>query len=141
MIALAKNGKLKLKGEVCYVAPYFPVGSIYMSVVNVNPSTYFGGTWEAWGSGRVPVGVNTSETEFNSVEKTGGEKKHTLTTNEMPSHNHGVGTYRSSGGSETRYYNPTGAQQVKNYTEYAGGGEAHNNLQPYINCYMCKRTT
>lgn len=34
----------------------YPVGSIYLSVKNTNPSTYFGGTWVAWGSGRVPVG-------------------------------------------------------------------------------------
>lgn len=32
-----------------------PIGSIYMSVENINPSTLFGGTWVAWGSGRVPV--------------------------------------------------------------------------------------
>lgn len=51
----------------------YPVGSIYLSVTNVNPSEYFGGTWESWGSGRVPVGVS-SEAEFNMVEKIGGSK-------------------------------------------------------------------
>jgi len=54
----------------------YPVGSIYMSVNSTNPSVMFGGTWESWGSGKVPVGVNTEETEFNTVEKTGGEKTH-----------------------------------------------------------------
>ena len=51
----------------------YPIGSIYLSVNNVNPSSVFGGTWEAWGSGKVPVGVDTTQTEFNTVEKTGGD--------------------------------------------------------------------
>ena len=63
----------------------YPVGSIYFSAVGTNPSELFGfGTWQAWGAGRVPVGVDASQTEFNAVEKTGGEKAHALTINEMP---------------------------------------------------------
>ena len=46
----------------------YPVGSIYMSVNNTNPTSLFGGTWVAWGSGRVPIGVNTSDSDFNAVE-------------------------------------------------------------------------
>ena len=68
----------------------YPVGSIYLSVNNVNPGTLFGGTWEAWGSGRVPVGVDTSQSEFDRVEKTGGEKTHQLTETELASHGHGM---------------------------------------------------
>ena len=70
----------------CYAAPYWPIGSIYISVVNTNPSQWFGGVWESFGSGRVLVGVDTSQTEFNTVLKTGGEKTHKLTINEMPKH-------------------------------------------------------
>ena len=66
----------------------YPVGSIYMSVNNTNPGTLFGGTWVTWGAGRVPVSVNTSDGDFSTVEKTGGEKTHTLSINEMPSHKH-----------------------------------------------------
>lgn len=40
-----------------------------MSVTSTIPLTYFGGTWVAWGSGRVPVGINTSDSNFNTVEK------------------------------------------------------------------------
>jgi len=50
----------------------YPIGSIYMSIDNTNPSDLFGGTWVAWGSGRVPVGVDTTQDSFNIVEKTGG---------------------------------------------------------------------
>lgn len=50
----------------------YPVGSIYMSVKNTSPSDLFGGTWEIWGSGRVPVGVDSGQTEFSTVENPGG---------------------------------------------------------------------
>lgn len=64
---------------------FYPVGSIYMSVVNTNPSVLFGGTWVEFGSGRVVVGVDTGDADFNTVEKTGGAKTHTHTT---PVHSH-----------------------------------------------------
>src|SRR5690606_38823591 len=67
----------------------YPVGSIYISTVDTNPGTVFGvGTWVAFGTGRTIVGVDTDQTEFDTVEKTGGAKTHTLTTAEMPSHTH-----------------------------------------------------
>lgn len=66
----------------------YPIGAIYTSVVNTNPSTFIGGNWTAFGSGRTLVGVDTGQTEFDTVEETGGVKTHTLTTNEMPSHTH-----------------------------------------------------
>ena len=56
----------------------YPIGSIYMSVSSTNPELLIGGEWVSWGAGRVPVGVNTSDTEFNSAEKIGGEKAHKL---------------------------------------------------------------
>ena len=66
----------------------YPVGSVYISVNSTNPSTLFGGTWEAFASGKTLVGIDTQQSEFNTVQKTGGEKKHTLTIEEMPSHSH-----------------------------------------------------
>ncbi len=65
-----------------------PVGSIVFSADNTNPGTLYGGTWVAWGSGRVPVGVDISQTEFNLAEETGGEKSHGLSAAEMPTHSH-----------------------------------------------------
>ena len=93
------NMTLQQRSRLIYYANYpevledillrvYPVGSIYMSINNIDPSTLFGGTWETWGTGQVPVGVDTSQTEFNAVEKTGGETTHTLTQNQVPSHNH-----------------------------------------------------
>ena len=120
----------------------YPIGSIYLSVNNVNPTNLFGGTWVAFGTGRTLVGVDTSQTEFNTVEKTGGEKTHTLTINEMPSHNHDSNGWASvTDGSGN--YNVFGAMNGGGKlvpTRNTGGGQPHNILQPYITCYMWKRT-
>ena len=127
----------------------YPVGSIYMSVNNTNPSTFFGGTWEAWGAGKVPVGVDANDTDFATVEKTGGEKTHTLTESEMPKHSHGLPTFYSNPEKENITFADTAfnADKASDGTVSnggqvisAGGGQAHNNLQPYITCYMWKRT-
>lgn len=154
----------------------YPVGSIYMSTKNTNPGTLFGGTWTAWGSGRVPVGINTSDTSFNTVEKTGGSKSHSITSSEMPSHNHtfsattggrvtvpgttnsdfGNGLGWVGGGDGNIAYvdgntdnrvmnawrdkNANHAHTVSGTTGNRGSGTAMSLLQPYITCYMWKRT-
>lgn len=121
-----------------------PVGSIYMTTVETNPKDIFGfGTWELWGAGRVPVGVDTTQTEFNEVEKTGGEKEHTLTYEEMPNHSHkmiGARAWKEDGTYKWPQDGTTTAAVEDGRTTYEGGGQAHNNMQPYITCYMFKRT-
>ena len=118
----------------------YPIGSIYMSTSDTNPGTLFGGAWTSWGSGRVPVGVDTSQTEFNTVEKIGGEKTHTLTTPEMPSHNHpGIIGYTNTTGYYARLYEGSQGTNLDGEGK-TGGDKPHNNLQPYITCYMWKRT-
>jgi hypothetical protein len=71
----------------------YPVGSIYTSVVNTNPNTFFGGTWTSFATGRTLVGVDTGQTEFDTVEETGGAKTHTHTIN---GHTHNVTTSNHS---------------------------------------------
>ena len=95
----------------------YPVGSIYMSVSEVNPSDLFGGTWEAWGSGRVPVGVNSADSEFNEAEKTGGEKTHKLTESEMPQHSHSFSATSGKAGSHNH---------TVQLTTGSGGGHSHS---------------
>lgn len=128
-------------------AKIYPVGAIYMSVSQTNPSTLFGGTWVAWGSGRVPVGVNASDSSFNAAEKTGGEKAHSLTVGEMPNHDghvlyNGNWTILSQYGTQysSRPYRKEASNEIVPNGQKLGGGAAHNNLQPYITCYMWKRT-
>lgn len=155
----------------------YPVGSIYMSAslsTHEQVEALFGGTWEAWGKGRVPVGVDTAQTEFDTVEETGGAKTHshtnsattgstTLTVNQIPSHSHSdayssnkVGLSASGSASSTAFLQlssntVTGAISTSAYsTGNAGGGQGHTHtlnstgdsstLQPYITCYMYKRT-
>ena len=169
-------GKLLKDYIQSFIKTMYPVGSIYMSVNATNPSTYFGGTWVAWGAGRVPVGINTSDSNFNTVEKTGGAPTVTLTTAQMPAHTHtftgssattsskgahthNIGRDTDGGSGSSRYTvhsagvsgaggtSPTSSAGAHTHTVTAngtnantGGGGAHSNLQPYIVCYMWKRT-
>lgn len=76
----------------------YPIGSIYMSVDSQNPSKLFGGTWEAWGGGRVPVGVGTyTDTDgittpeslsLDAPDKSGGWYTKTLAIGNIPPHTH-----------------------------------------------------
>lgn len=142
----------------------YPVGSIYMSTSALNPTNFFGGTWVAWGSGRVPVGVNRNDTNFNDIEKTGGSKTINI------QHNHGLSNARAAVGradsslstmSYTSGGNPHNVYFDREFSYYGGisGGSKHATdtsliygntndggstaasvLQPYITCYMWKRT-
>ena len=66
----------------------YPVGTIYESVVNRNPAEFIGGTWTVWGAGRVSVGVDASDADFNTVEKPGGASTVTLTKAQIAKHTH-----------------------------------------------------
>lgn len=117
----------------------YPVGSVYLSVNNTNPSSLFGGTWVEFAKGRTLVGVDTTQTEFNTVEKTGGEKEHKLTVEEMPAHTHPSNVSAWGGGSSFTFETSTIKTGRDENTGSVGGDQPHNNLQPYITCYMWKR--
>jgi len=143
-------------GSSSSVLDAYPIGSIYMSVNSTNPGTLFGGTWQAWGAGRVPVGFDSSQSEFDTAEETGGEKTHTLTVSEMPSHRHWVSSASRDDGNGTGcgqnsqdygLWADAGSYSAndpnKKYgrnTAYTGGNGSHNNLQPYLVCYIWERT-
>lgn len=86
--------------------------------------------------GKISVGLDSSDSDFNTVGKTGGEKEHTLTIAEMPSHNHAQrlgdnGTITGSGS-----YDWSMSDTARNYdgsdlAQSTGGNQPHNNLQPY----------
>lgn len=67
----------------------FPIGSVFIAVVNTDPATLLGyGTWASFAAGKMLVGLDSGDTDFDAAEETGGEKTHTLLTSEMPSHTH-----------------------------------------------------
>lgn len=116
----------------------YPVGSIYLSVTDVNPAALFGGTWERIG-GRFLLGAD----DAYAAGSTGGEASHTLTVDEMPKHNHDVDNLNASG--NVTPFMTVQAQDKKGFggnvkTMYAGGSKAHNNMPPYLAVYMWKRT-
>lgn len=61
----------------------YPVGSIYISTNNIDPSNFLGGTWESFAKGKTLIGVDTDDTDFNTVEKVLGSK-----TVDIPKHSH-----------------------------------------------------
>ena len=82
----------------------YPVGSIRMTTSTIGATTFMGGTWVLWGAGRVPICVNSSDTDFSEAEKTGGAKTVTLAKGNLPSHSHTLssGTVTvASGGAHT----------------------------------------
>ena len=103
---------------------------------------------------RVPVGYDSTDTDFDTIGETGGEKTHILTTQEMPEHGHtvkdssrniGISTGTISGSNDTKMIDslPNSSYGLDNShalrAENTGGGQAHNNLQPYqVVCYIIK---
>lgn len=132
-----------------YWKKIYPVGSIYMSINNTNPKILFGGTWTEWGKGRVPVGVNTADIEFNEVEKIGGKKEQVLRASigafgsdtgsigyahTGPTPNHDVYQMAIHGTPDTTPRTANHATEV-----WQSDGTGPTTLQPYITCYMWKR--
>lgn len=142
----------------------YPIGSIYMSVNNVDPGILFGGTWESFGQGRTLVGVDSSNTNYTTPEKTGGSENH--------NHGYRIGWYgfynavantdsqaimafdyetqswkggeKDDGMPTSTGYNSGLGQGTVALTTIAklssyAHTEADSNLQPYITCYMWKR--
>jgi hypothetical protein len=120
----------------------YPVGSIYTNAaVATNPATLLGfGTWATFGSGRVLVGLDAGQTEFDTLGETGGAKTHTLTVPEMPSHSHTTAIRNTSQGVGGGSGVGTPAALTTTTSSAVGGGTAHNILQPYVVVYQWQRT-
>ena len=122
----------------------YPVGSIYFNAtVGTNPNTLLGfGTWAIYGAGKVMVGLDAGDTDFDAVTDTGGSKTHTLTTAEMPAHTHTTsGNDANDPGAGIHDIDQKSGSATETHTSNStGGGGAHNNLQPYVVVHMWKRT-
>jgi len=142
---LCTQGNVKAYVDNAFsVLDAYPVGAIYISVVATSPATLFGGTWSAFGTGRVLVGIDSGDYNFNTVEETGGEKTHTLTGGESgtSAHSHSIttslneinGNAYCASGTDNSYTASTETSSEAN------ADDAHNNVQPYIVVHMWKRT-
>lgn len=123
----------------------FPVGAVFLSVVDTSPSLMLGyGVWLPIAAGRCLVGINAADTDFNTAEKTGGAKTHTLAVTEIPAHTHVLTELRNAttGAATTNIAltADTSSTLGTKVTGSTGGGQAHNNLQPYFVVYAWKRT-
>ena len=118
---------------------FYPVGAIYTSTSSTSPATLFGGTWEEI-TGRFLLAHDSS----HPAASTGGEFNHTLTVDEMPSHDHaaGNGIQFVTSGSPAVWNIATGGTNYKATanTTSTGGSQSHNNTPPYLSVYMWKRT-
>lgn len=141
----------------------YPIGTIYETTSSTfNPNNAFGGQWEQFGEGKVLIGAGTGyDSNGNSMTftggATGGEYTHTLTESEMPSHTHTQAEHKhgyNTGGKTvakgSNYNRPSNTSTYSSGLTYqstpaqpeiyaTGGGQAHNNLQPYIVVYRWVR--
>lgn len=135
-----------------------PVGSYYWSNDSTSPTTLFGGTWEALPAGYTLIAQGRGTDNYGSFTYTAGQKygerKHQLTTDEMPAHIHEQGdwmwavsvkfkngTYnipKGQSGNATTYSEGKSSQRV--WTASSGGNAPHDNVQPVIASYGWRRT-
>lgn len=126
---------------------FFPIKKVVIFNDNDDHSNYLGFTWERIASGKMLVGIDSADTDFNTIGKTGGEKEHTLTINEMPAHSHKLQGNTNVVFDENPIYPYLLASAKRGYasgdsvilsdgyeindTTNTGGGQSHNNMPPY----------
>lgn len=121
----------------------YQVGDIYLTMSANNPSERFGGVWERIANGRMLVGVDENDNDFNEAGKTGGEKTHTQTIEEMPKHKHKYSRYNWYNATIDPSAGGSGREPNANLTAVdsgeTGGGQPFNIMSPYITCYIWLR--
>ena len=148
---MAKAVWLKQGIEKCYPSPYWPIGSIYISTVNQDPSIYFGGTWEALPGDYYLITTPSSQSAIG----TGGSwytEDTALTVDQMPAHNHAIpyntgnGGYASNsvisaGGTAHDTQGSSAGGAWFTWTENKGDGQGHNHKYqpPYYQVWAWKR--
>ena len=144
VIIFTANKKITVGGGSSF---QFPIGAVYLNITGVNPATELGyGTWSQIAQGQFLVGQKATDPDFDTAEETGGTKTHTLTIAEMPAHTHILRRHATATGAlrgittapDTSSSNPQDAGPQSGST---GGGAAHNNLPPYLVCYIWRRDT
>lgn len=140
---------------------HWKIGALFFSTLPDNPHDQLGyGEWQPFGLGRVIVCVDPDQPEFAAPELTGGEKTHALTVDELAEHAHdspphahplesrtaitGAGSTYEFGAIDTTSTGALeglGVGEAAAVVEPAGGGQPHNNLQPFITAYVWQRVS
>lgn len=133
---------------------FYPIGSIYQSTAPTNPTTFMGGVWERFGNGKVLVGVNETDSDFNTANKSGGYKEHKHAAGDLEA---AIGSVNSNIGSlgfkASNLNNPIndwtyaiggtiirdGNKRQNHNTKVIGHTDFNTSLQPYITVYMWHR--
>lgn len=113
---------------------FYPIGRGFIDFTDTDYSNYLGCTWERELVGLTPIGYDPNDSDFNQIGKTLGEKTHTLTIDEMPSHSHDMGVlWGQKGGYGTvNVFQSSGADRanIQGSNIDVGGNQPHNNIQP-----------
>lgn len=146
---------ISLKGLQDLFKYIYPVNSIYISYSHTYPGDLFGGTWE-----RIENTFLWCLDANGEIGQTGGETTHTLTVDEMPSHEGHLYANETAwvpNGPDSYYMDTThnnGLLQKYNNRPYIivagneliikgfnrGGSQPHNNMPPYIQVSAWRRT-
>jgi len=153
---IATTAFVKTAADALNAAAY-PVGSIFTTTVAYADSAAVvaaigGTTWASFGAGKVLIGLDSGDSDFDTSEETGGAKtggsgtsgSTTLSISQMPAHTHSSGIGNDTSGSSPTT-SETGGSIVT--TGSTGGGSGHTHtvpshslVQPYIVVYFWKRT-
>ena len=135
---------------------FYPIGAIYQSAAPTDPSTFMGGVWERFGNGKVLVGADETDADFNAANKQGGVKvhKHDSGTYEAMIGTNGGNTdslgYIAGNKNNDKIQNSTSTYKIagqpigagknfNHFTEIAGQSAGSSSLQPYITIYRWRR--
>lgn len=140
-----KGGTLKKGTDKYYPNAYYKVGDLFLTTNSENPSLRFGGTWKLFGKGKTLVCIDEDDSDFDTVGKIGGEKTHILSVDEIPSHSHEINVFSPESGTTGRFTcNPEWNNRSSDTSGICwigmsgttGNDKSHNNMQPYITCYI-----
>ncbi|MED9821497.1 MAG: hypothetical protein U0J65_05645 [Christensenellales bacterium] len=137
------KGRIHAPAKAMTLLDIYPVGCVYISVNATSPETLFGGRWE-----QIKDVFLLASGDRYAAGATGGEETHTLTTDEMPRHDHAETlSIGGAGGSVDQYsahlntsYNPSADRAYVGNTGTNGANQPHNNMPPYLTVYIWKRT-
>lgn len=132
----------KHQDEDWYFYPWFnealkayPIGSIYIAYNHTSPAELLGGTWT-----RIENRFLWATTSGGTIGLTGGASEVTLTEAQLPAHSHGSVYSQHASGTKSQAWYTTSGSSLAYGTVSTGGGEAHNNMPPYIQVSVWRRT-